>query len=778
MTRKAVFFILLLAISTLGMAQSSNKLGEIRGFVTDANNGEPVIFTTVFLDGTQFGITTDLNGYFSITKVPAGTYTLKVNSVEYDDYTESVTLAEGQIITKQIQLSESNVQLQEVVVTGRKAERQENVEVSITAVKPKEIQALPSVGGEPDLAQYIQTLPGVVFTGDQGGQLFIRGGSPVQNLIIMDGLVLYNPFHSIGLYSIFDTDILKNVNVYTGGFNAEYGGRTSAVIDVATKDGNKNRLGGKFSVNPFTAKAQLEGPIKRGQGGAGSSFILNYRTSYLDESSKIFYPQVNDGDGLPFSFNDFFGKVTLASKGGSKVSGSYFNFRDRAGLQDDASLEWSQQGAGLKFIFLPGRSSVLMSGSFGFSDYDITIDEASQATRTSGITSYNFNLDFTYFIQKSEIKYGIQYLGNTTSFRTRTPTNQIVDETSNNTEISGFAKFRIVRPRFVIEPSARLHYYASLAQMSPEIRLGGKVNVTTDFRLKFAVGNYSQNLIATRSDRDVVNLFAGYISSPGQVFDQNRDNVNDKLQRAWHYIGGVEFDLLGDKVEVNIEAYAKNFTQNINVNRLKIYPDDPTFITETGISSGIDFLIKYGYNNIFVQAGYSYGWNDRNGPIGDGIVRANSSATNLSEPIAYGDYNPSFDRRHNINLLFSYNFGNNKSWEFSTRYNIGSGFPFTQTSGFYENLSLTSTGGNNPLSQNGTLGIIYSDLNGGRLPWYHRLDVSLKKSYELGPNSKLEIVASIINMYNRENLFYFDRVTGQRVNQLPFLPSLGASFSF
>ncbi len=775
MSKNATLLVLLFFISLSAFGQET---GEIRGFVTDKSSSEPIIFTTVFLEGTQYGVSTDVNGYFSLTKVPAGTYTLKVSSIEYSDYSEEITITAGKIITKQIQLEEANLQLEEVVVTGRKAERQENVEVSITAVKPKAIQALPSVGGEPDLAQYIQTLPGVVFTGDQGGQLFIRGGSPVQNLIWMDGLVLYNPFHSIGLYSIFDTDILKNVNVYTGGFNAEYGGRTSAVIDVATKDGNKNRVEGKVSVNPFTSKAQIEGPIKRGQKGAGSSFLFNSRISYLDESSKLFYPYVNDGDGLPFSFQDFYGKVTLASTGGSKISFFGFNFQDQAGLSEGVNLEWTQRGAGTKFIFLPARSSVLIGGSLGASDYDIEIQETSQNPRRSGITSFNFNLDFTYFIQKSEIKYGIQYLGNTTSFETRTPTNQNVNETSNNTEISGFAKFRLVKPRYVIEPSFRLHYYASLAQMSPELRLGAKANITTDFRVKLALGNYSQNLIATRSDRDVVNLFAGYISSPNTVYDQNREIVDDRLQRAWHAIGGIEFDMFGDKVEVNIEAYVKNFTQNINVNRLKIYKDDPTFITETGVSSGIDFLVKYAYRKVFFQAGYSLGYNTRTGPVGDGIVRSNSSLVDLSQPIPYDDYNPSFDRRHNINLLFTYNFGSNKSWEFSARYNIGSGFPFTQTRGFYENLSLTTDGTSNPLTENGQLGIIYADLNEGRLPWYQRMDLSLKKTYVLGPNSNLDVIFSVINVFNRENLFYFDRVTGERVNQLPFLPSIGLSWTF
>ena len=107
----------------------------------------------------------------------------------------------------------------------------------------------------PDLAQYLQVLTGVIFSGDQGGQLYIRGGTPIQNKVLMDGMVIYNPFHSIGLYSVFDADIIRGADIYTGGFNAEYGDRISSIMDITTRDGNKKRIAGKVSANTFTAKA-------------------------------------------------------------------------------------------------------------------------------------------------------------------------------------------------------------------------------------------------------------------------------------------------------------------------------------------------------------------------------------------------------------------------------------------------------------------------------------------------------------------------------------------
>ncbi len=161
-------------------------------------------------------------------------------------------------------------------------------------ITTKDIERIPAIGGSADLAQYLQILPGVIFTGDQGGELYIRGGSPIQNKVLLDGMTIYNPFHSIGLFSVFETDVIRSVNVFTGGFSAEYGDRLSAVLDVTTRDGNKKRLAGKFAASPFLAKLILEGPLKKQDAtGSSISYLFTSKVSYLDKTSPTLYHYID-----------------------------------------------------------------------------------------------------------------------------------------------------------------------------------------------------------------------------------------------------------------------------------------------------------------------------------------------------------------------------------------------------------------------------------------------------------------------------------------------------
>src|ERR1035437_5545709 len=284
--RLGIKYIFLSLVFCLLYNLACSQSGNIRGFVYTKDNGEPALFTSVFLKGTKIGANTDINGFFSITKIPAGTYTLMATYIGYDSANEVITVTANQIINKKYYLTKGTIQLQEVVLTAEQQSKKEDTKVSVQKIDPVMINKLPSVGA-PDIAQYLQVLPGVVFTGDQGGQLYIRGGSPVQNKVLLDGMIIYNPFHSIGLFSVFDNDIIKNADVYTGGFGAEYGGRTSSIMDITTRDGNKKRLSGKVSASTFGAKAMIEGPLKKltEDGKTSSSFLFSAKTSYLPYTS-------------------------------------------------------------------------------------------------------------------------------------------------------------------------------------------------------------------------------------------------------------------------------------------------------------------------------------------------------------------------------------------------------------------------------------------------------------------------------------------------------------
>lgn len=743
----------------------------IRGFVYDKSNGEPIMFANVLIKNTKLGSTTDVNGFFSFTKLQPGTYTLRVLYIGYDTVNIQVTVKDKEIITKKIYLTESSVMLNEFVVSAEKTEKTEQVRISINKITPKQIERIPSIGSEPDFAQYVQVLPGVIFTGDQGGQLYIRGGSPIQNKVLLDGMVVYNPFHSIGFFSVFDSDLIRNADVYTGGFNAEYGGRISSVMDITTKDGNRNRQSGKISASTFGSKLLLEGPLIKSndQSKTSLSYVFSGKTSYIRQSSKLLYSYV-DSSGIPFSFNDFYGKLSLNTENGSKVNLFGFRFTDKVKYKALSNFNWKTGGLGSNIILVPSGSPFLFKVNFSYSNYEITLKESDGLPRSSLINGFNLGLAFNYFIGKNELNYGVETYGFKTDFNYYNSVGRKIDQVQNTTELAAYIKYKIATEKMVIEPGMRFQYYASLSKISPEPRLGLKYNLTSNFRLKFAGGFYSQNFISANSDRDVVNLFYGFLSSPelGDLpakFDGK--DVKSSIQRSYHIVSGFEYDLIKN-LDLNIEGYFKRNIQLTNINRNKIFEDSgdnwqvpdllkKDFIVENGNAYGVDVTLKYDYKRTYFWMAYSLGYVDRY----DGFV----------------NYLPIYDRRHNINLVATRTLGKNLDWELSARWNYGSGFPFTKTVGYYEQIQITEI--NTDLaSTNALLALLYGNLNAGRLPSYHRLDLTLKKTIEFSKNSIFEITLSCTNVYNRENIFYYDRIANKRVNQLPIIPSIGANLTF
>ena len=280
-------FLYSIVCSFLFLATVSAQKGTVRGNIFDKDTGEPVIYANVYLDGTTTGTNSDVNGFFTLTDVAVGEYILVASFIGFDTVRSEIIIKNNRIENKNLFMSENSVRLQSVNISARRERSRSEVQVSTVSISPREIKALPSAGGEPDIAQYLQILPGVVSTGDQGGQIYIRGGSPVQNKILLDGLTIYNPFHSIGFFSIFETDIIKNVDVLSGGFSAEHGGRVSAVVDIQTRDGNKKELGGSVSLSPFLAKVVLEGPLATfdEDRGNSASFILTSKKSLINNTS-------------------------------------------------------------------------------------------------------------------------------------------------------------------------------------------------------------------------------------------------------------------------------------------------------------------------------------------------------------------------------------------------------------------------------------------------------------------------------------------------------------
>ena len=773
--KRAIYLLFLFSIfhTTLASAQ-----GTVKGVLFDGGNGEAVPFANVILDGTAYGCATDLSGFFLINKVPAGQYTLRVRYVGYEEYTEQITVADRRVLTVSIHLNPQAQMLKAVEITDSRAEeRRVQTQVSVEKLTANQIQQMPSIGGTADIAQYMQVLPGVNSTGDQGGQLYVRGGSMIQNLTLLDGLVVYNPFHSIGLYSFFETDIILNADIYTGGFGAEYGGRMSSVMDITTRDGNKLHHTGKVGLNTVGASLVLEGPLKKSTDANKSSitYLLTGKNSFLSKTSPVVYPYI-DG-GLPFDFLDLYGKLTFNSGTGSKASLFGFRFDDSvSNYQAIANYHWRNYGMGGNFVLVTG-SSALLEGSVAFSDYRITLNDGSGFDKYSAINGFNATLQVTNFVGRDRLRYGLSVEGFNTDYQFVNHYSKRISQHAPSTNLAVYATYKATPGHWLIEPGLRLTYYAMLKDARLEPRIAAKYNATDRLRFKMAGGFYSQVFLDARSDNDIVNLFSGFLTG-----DQDLNipasflghQVSSCTQQAKHIIVGAEYDLL-DHVSLNAELYLKYFNQLLNANRNKMFDEsDPVYrpggifekpeylmkdyIIENGLATGFDLSLTADLDRLYLWATYSLGF----------VQRTDEQQT----------YHPHYDRRHTVNLLGTYTFGSQSEWEVSGRWTFGSGFPFTQTQGVYQQLPFSGGIVNDYVHENGQYGLHYAEIYRGRLPSYHRLDLGAKRKFSLGARSVLEVSLSVTNVYSRQNIFYFNRITFDRVNQLPILASLGASLKF
>ncbi len=780
-----VFSFLIICVTTSVFGQS----GTVRGPVVD-RNGEPIVNAAVFIPELKKGAYSNADGIYSLDRLPEGSFQIWATSAGYDTVKQVVELDAGQKTNIQFVLEEIGFFSEEVEITAEAVGRIETKEVKVGQVtfSPKEINLLPSIGA-PDLMQYLQVLPGIVFTGDQGGQVYIRGGTPIQNMTLMDGMINYSPFHSIGLFSTFDPDYIRSVEVYSAGFPAKYGGRVSSIIDIKTRNGNFQDYSGKLNINPFSTNALIEGPIKRARRqGGGSSFLLSYRKNYIDQTGNIFYPHLNDSLGLPYNFTDLYGKVTISD--GINYANVYgFKNTDNVNYGTAAAdIGWVSNGGGANFMLLPQGAGAIIRGGFSSTSYEVGLNAASETfPRNSRIQGFNGGLDVSYIVNSvDEFSAGLIFLGFSTDYVFTNSLGFRTSSQANNSEFAGYFDYKKVvqTKRFfttkrdsvwdlmVIDPSVRLHYFNDQSHVAVEPRLRVKINIPR-VSFSFATGSYTQNLLSAASDRDVVNFFQGILSAPSSLANRQKDH---NLQTAYHLLGGVEVELIPN-MAVQLEAWMKDFTQLTNINRDKLFPDDPNFITELGFAHGYDFLIKYQTSKLYLYG--TYGWSK--------VTRNDFKRI----------YPPVFDRRHTINVVGSLRlkpFGyvqdgsgrkrlpkfKEHAWEFGLRWTLGSGFPFTQTQGYFEKLDFFDDGAQTDIAiQNGDLALILADqLNGGRLPYYHRMDLSAKRRWLIKNSWLLELNFSLINTYDRKNIFYFDRVRFTPIYQLPVLPTLGLTIKY
>jgi len=329
MASRFSFWAVLLVVCAPVLPQAFGQSATVRGFVTDASDGQALQGVNVALrdlGGNLRGSVSDDDGFFIITRLQPGRWMLRATFIGFETWTDTLDLGAEATARLSIELT-PGVEMGEFVV---EAERDGGATIAagVQTVRPRDVELVPTPDVSGDLVSYLATMPGVVSLGDRGGQVFIRGGEPSHNLSLLDGMYIHQPFHILGFYSAFASDLLRNADIHSGAFSSKYTGRMSSVIDVHTRNGNNQSMRRTFSFAPFVSMAILEGPVRRGV----MSFLFSGRASTIERVAPRYIDQP-----VPYNFGDFFGKVHATLSRSHQVSASAIHTYDRGKLAEGSS---------------------------------------------------------------------------------------------------------------------------------------------------------------------------------------------------------------------------------------------------------------------------------------------------------------------------------------------------------------------------------------------------------------------------------------------------------
>ena len=263
------------------MLTSLKSSPSISGFVRDISNGEPISYANVFISNSTIGSTTNRDGYFALSDLQVGKYELNVTMIGFASYKDSVELLTDESVRLDIVLRSQVLESSEILVTAERQKFQRAIESSQISLDIRELNSAPAFI-EPDVFRTLQMLPGVQTTSDFSSALYVRGSTPDQNLIMLDGIAIYNPYHLGGIFSTFNTDAIKEADFRAGGFSARYGGRMGAILNVINREGNTEKIKGSANLSLISSKILIEGPVPKWRGIKGS-WMFSGRRTYIDK---------------------------------------------------------------------------------------------------------------------------------------------------------------------------------------------------------------------------------------------------------------------------------------------------------------------------------------------------------------------------------------------------------------------------------------------------------------------------------------------------------------
>ena len=731
----------------LCLCMGSTAVGQgldIRGVVSDSATGDRIPYANVSIVSLGKGAATNSKGFYLIPSVAPGSYEIAASAVGYVRQVKRVVVQGTKAITVNFLLPPEPVRLEEVVVTGRGKRELSEISTSVHVLEKADLRMVP-VTVQEDILRSILILPGIVSTSDVNSQFYVRGGAADQNLILLDGMRIYNPFHAFGLFSIFDPDVVKTAEVYTGAFPADFGGRLSSVINIATRDGKSSGYAARSNLNFLSSKVQLEGPVAE-----NVQVIATGRKSLFSDTFKKFLRQ-----SVPLSFYDALMKLTLKNPNSQdRYSAQAFVSRDdlKSGKEEEPDYSWTNKTLGFETnTLLQDRlfvNTLVSAGEFK-QMRDAKSSEGITPASTS-VREFSVRANATYYTDSKDLYFfGFEFSFPNVEYDFVTRFGVPTKLESTVPQFSSWARYQMRLGALLADAGLRTEFGMLLRGLPAKSALQPRFNLSLDlggnWKGKAAYGHFSQEIITVANEDDLIPIFNAWIAVPDYLEPEQAD----------HFVVGFEGSPI-PSLSASIQSYYKRYGSLVSYNRDKVDATEPDYINATGESYGAEALVRFSNPLLDLYSAYTLSW----------------VKTNLNGFI----YPPRHDRRHSLNLLASIH--PLEGLDLSFRWEFGSGFPFTQGLGFYDRLTLGELYPNPFVTETGQPYMALGAKNAARLPAYHRLDASIAYRVNLFSSIRSSFGINIINLYDRKNLFYFDRKTGQRINMLEFYPTASLTLEF
>jgi hypothetical protein len=736
LSRLIAFSLAVLSLNVVDLQTTyAQQFGKLRGVVIDSTNGEVLVYCNVFINELNTGASTNKRGMFLINSIPTNKeFEAIVSYVGYKSKTIGFKVSADQIKDTTISLQPINLELNPIEKIGERIVEKNVTDLGLEKISIKQLENLPK-GIETDVVRSLQYLPGVSSTGDISGRYYVRGGSGDQNLVLLNGVTLYAPFHSLGLFSSIDPDMINSIEFFKGGFSSEFSGRLSSILNVLTKNGNSNRFSATGSLSFLTGKVLAEGPIPNG------SFIVTTRFSHSDKILRKFL----NNESLPIDFYDISAKLNYSSPNvfkNAKFSLFTFLSNDDIKYSDPAREQYKWKNFLLDFEWLQIYDAPFFSRlGISTSNFEgrIVPNGSNLKPLNNDVKDISISFDLNAVLDtKDEIDLGvmIKMLDTQLLLENKTGIESQLSRFAGN--ISAYAKYKLLRYKlFGLDIGSRINVTGLNANSAGffEPRISFTFRPFEQLILKGSSGIYLQEVSAVSDEDEIISIFDPWIIIP--------DYLNPA--QGLSFSGGVEYEFSKES-SLQIEGYYRKSRDIPVINQDKIFSYDPDLISGRLESYGWE-LGFYIHNEVYsISTAYSLSW--------------------VYKTVNGYVYYPKYDTRHTGNILLEYNIDN--SWNLSAVWSISSGLPFTQLISYYDKYKIENPFETTSNNTNYLPYLILADKNLGRLPAYHRLDLGLSKKIIIGP-SIFSISLNVINAYNRENIFYYERDSGKRVNMLPFL---------